>query len=170
MLQTLINRQIEAMEIRLGVPLEYLRFIAAHSRSAFFKFGLFMPLANHHRIVPPEALLVAHLVAVRHQDCGSCVQIAFNMAGKYGVPDAVMRAAWEDRPEALPDGPADAYRFACAVVDQDAEAADALRERIRSRYGDEGLVELSLALATAQVFPIAKRGLGFAESCALVAP
>lgn len=170
MLQTLINRQIEAMEIRLGVPLEYLRFIAAHARSAFFKFGMFMPLAGHRKVVPPDALLVAHLVAVRHRDCGSCMQIAFNMARRYGVPEDVMQAAWQDRPEALPEGPADAYRFARTVVDQDYEAADALRERIRSRYGDEGLVELSLALATAQVFPITKRGLGFAESCALVAP
>jgi hypothetical protein len=32
----------------------------------------------------------------------------------------------------------------------------------------EGLVELALAIASARVFPIAKRALGYATSCTLV--
>jgi len=168
MIQTLINRQIGALEIQLGEPLEYLRYIGAHARRALFKFGLFMPLASHRRVVPVDALSVAHLVASRHQDCGTCVQIALNVAAQNGVPDAVMQAAWQGLPEALLPELADVYRFAVAVVEQDDEAADALRERIRTHYGDEGLVELALAIATAQVFPIAKRGLGFAKSCTLM--
>jgi hypothetical protein len=43
-----------------------------------------------------------------------------------------------------------------------------LRQRIRQRYGNEGLVEMALGIAAARVFPVTKRALGFATSCALV--
>ena len=43
-----------------------------------------------------------------------------------------------------------------------------MRERVRERYGEEGLVELALGIAAARVFPVVKRALGYATSCALV--
>src|SRR5260370_41116536 len=42
----------------------------------------------------------------------------------------------------------------------------ALRERIRLRYGDEGLIEMALAIATCRGFPTIKHALGYAVSCA----
>ena len=45
---------------------------------------------------------------------------------------------------------------------------NALRERIRQRYGDEGLIELALAIAACRTFPVTKRVLGFAVSCSEV--
>ena len=35
-------------------------------------------------------------------------------------------------------------------------------------YGDRGLVELALAIASCRVFPITKRALGYGTSCAAV--
>lgn len=40
--------------------------------------------------------------------------------------------------------------------------------RLRERYGEEGLVELALAIASARVFPVTKRALGYALSCSKV--
>jgi hypothetical protein len=40
---------------------------------------------------------------------------------------------------------------------------------MRLRYGDEGLVELALAIASCRTFPVTKRVLGYAVSCSDVA-
>ena len=167
MIQTFIEKQIAAQEAMLGAPLDYLRHMAKTSLPAFFKFSLFTPLARHQRVVPPSVLMVAHLVASQAQDCGTCVQIAVNLARQHGVSPEVIRTVLADHPNALPDDLRDVYDFSRVVVTQ-APEDEVLRERLRERFGEEGLIELALALATAQVFPIVKRGLGYAKSCALV--
>ena len=62
----------------------------------------------------------------------------------------------------------EAYCFAEAVVTLNGED-DSLRERIRLRYGDEGLIEMALAIASCRVFPVTKRALGYAVSCTAMA-
>ena len=59
---------------------------------------------------------------------------------------------------------ADVYRFAEAVT-QRGENLGELRERARARYGDEGLIELALAIGFSTVFPVVKRALGYPVSC-----
>jgi hypothetical protein len=46
---------------------------------------------------------------------------------------------------------------------------DSLRECIRQRYGDEGLIEMALAIASCRAFPVTKRALGYAVSCSKTA-
>ena len=46
-------------------------------------------------------------------------------------------------------------------------AADTEREAIRERFGDAAVVELSAAVASAQLFPVLKRGMGYSVSCRL---
>jgi hypothetical protein len=43
--------------------------------------------------------------------------------------------------------------------------ADAERESVRRRIGDAGVVELSIAVASAQVFPVLEWGMGYAQTC-----
>ena len=167
MLRRLINRRLDAAERALGgVSVEYLRHVARTSLPAFFKFGLFMPLAAHRRKLPSAAYHVARLVATRHEDCGTCVQIEVNLARKSGVPVETLRAALADRVAELPPDLADVYRFARAIAA--AEDEPDLRARLRTHYGEEAFVELALAIAAARVFPTTKRALGYATSCALV--
>ena len=45
---------------------------------------------------------------------------------------------------------------------------DALRETLRKRYGDRGLIELSYAIASSRIPPTVKRCLGYAKSCSVV--
>jgi len=167
-LRKLIHAGLDSAERTLRVPgsMEYLRAVAGHSRGAFLKFSLFLPLATHRRRLPSAAYHAARLAATRHQDCGTCVQIVVNQARSDGVPAPLLRALLHDRPDDVPPEVAEAYRFARAVVEQ-APDAESLREQVRARFGEEGLVELALGIASAQVFPVAKRALGYATSCTL---
>ena len=78
-----------------------------------------------------------------------------------------MAAVVRRHPEGLPEDLGDVYHFADTVT-QNAPQQDEYRERVRGHYGDEGLVEIALAVAMHRVFPTLKRGLGFAKSCSLV--
>jgi alkylhydroperoxidase family enzyme len=168
MLRRLILARIASGEKELGVPLEYCRFIVRASLRAFFKFLKFLAVDEYRRVLPPGPCYVARIVAVRHEDCGTCVQIAVNQAKKAGVPAEQLRAVLDGKLDGLPEELTEAYRFAEAVVTANGEL-DAWRERIRLRYGDEGLIEMALAIASCRVFPITKRALGYAVSCSAVA-
>lgn len=45
---------------------------------------------------------------------------------------------------------------------------DTLREKLRARYGNRALIELSFAIASARIPPTVKRVLGYAKSCRMV--
>jgi AhpD family alkylhydroperoxidase len=168
MLRWLIGSRLTAAERELGAPVDYLRHILRVSLRAFFKFVKVMPLAGYRRALPAGPYHVARIVATRHEDCGTCVQIEVNLAKKDGVSPEVLQAVLAGNPAGLPEGLADAYRFAEAVVTAGGEEGP-FRERIRARYGEAGLVEMALAIAVCRVFPTAKRALGYATSCANVA-
>lgn len=167
MIRKLILKRLDKEERSLGESLDYVRHLVRTSLPAFFKFALFTPLSQHRRKLPPAPYRVARIVATRDEDCGTCVQIEVNLARKDGVPADVIRAVLNNRPEDLTRELADVYRFAKSVVEASG-GEEELRERMRKTYGEEGLVELALGIAAARVFPVTKRALGYATSCALV--
>ena len=167
MIRKLILKRLDKEERSLGGSLDYVRHILRTSLTAFVKFALFTPLSQHRRKLPPTPYRVARLVATQDEDCGTCVQIEANLARRDGVPAELIRAVLNNRAEELPPELADIHRFAKAVVEASGEE-DELRERLRERYGEEGLVEMALGIAAARVFPVTKRALGYATSCALV--
>lgn len=168
MLRRFILARIAAAEKDLGVPLEYCRYIVRVSLRASFKFAKFLAVDEYRRVLPPAPCYVARIVAVKDADCGTCVQIAVNQAKQAGVPVELLRAVLDGNLDDLPEEARDAYCFATAIVSASGED-DALRERIRLRYGDEGLIEMALAIASCRVFPTVKRALGYAVSCSAMA-
>ena len=40
-----------------------------------------------------------------------------------------------------------------------------IRAQARELWGEEGVIELSLAFATSQVYPVVKTGMGYGEMC-----
>jgi alkylhydroperoxidase family enzyme len=164
---SLISRRLDAAEEFLGESLEYLRHIARTSLSAFFKFALFTPLSQHRKKLPVEAYHVARLVATQDEDCGTCVQIIVNVARREKVPVEILKAVLDARPDDLPPDLRDVYHFAAEVV-KATYMEEEYRGRLRERYGEEGLIELALAIASARVFPVTKRALGYALSCSKV--
>ena len=166
----LFDRVISKQEAELGASLDYLRDIAGTSSSAFLKFGLFAPLAQHRKALSPEVWHLARLGATQVQDCGTCVQIVVNAARADGVAPDVLRTALSGGTpggDALEPDRQLALDYGRAVA-QNGDDVQAAVEAARARFGDDGLVELALAVATAQVFPVVKRGLGRATACALV--
>ncbi|WP_457651567.1 carboxymuconolactone decarboxylase family protein [Rhodocaloribacter sp.] len=167
MLRTLIHRRLDAEAEHLGGSMDYLRHIADTSLSAFFTFMRFMPLARRRRVLPEAAHAVAHLTAARAADCGDCVQIGVTMARRAGVSPEAIRAVLEGRSADLPAPLDDVAAFARAVLHREADP-EPLRERLRARFGDEGLIELGFALASGGVFPVLKRTLGYDTACRLI--
>jgi alkylhydroperoxidase family enzyme len=167
MLYSLIARRLDVAERTLGEPLDYLRFMARSSMRAFLDFAFRSPTAWRRRSLPREAYHVARLAAVRSEDCGPCVQTAVNIALADGVRPELLEIAVGPHPETLDAALAEVYAFAFAVAGNTGDE-ERHREGMRARYGDEGLVELGLAIAGARVYPTLKRALGYAQSCALV--
>jgi alkylhydroperoxidase family enzyme len=168
MLRRIILARIAYAEKNWGVPLDYCKFILRVSFRAFFKFGKFLSVDEYRRVLPAGPFYVARIVAVRDADCGTCVQIAVSQAKQAGISVEVLRTVLDGNLDDLPEDLRDACRFAQAVVTANGDE-DALRERIRGRYGDEGLIEMALAIATCRTFPTIKRALGYAVSCSQVA-
>jgi len=167
MLGFVVRRKIRSAEKRLGEPLDYLREMYACAPGAFWQFAKFAKVAGYRDKLPAAPAHIARLVAVKYQDCGPCVQTAVNLAKEDGVEPAVLKAALEGRVDALPESLRDVYRFAEAVAANTGEE-EPYRERLRHVFGDEAMIELALAIAACQVFPILKRGMGHAKSCSLV--
>ncbi len=168
MLRALIETRITAAERRLGVPADYMRHMLNVSLRSFLKFTKIMPVAEYRRVLPREPYHVARIVAVREEDCGTCLQIEINSAKRDKVKPVIVRAILNAKPDNLPEELADVYRFAEAVVRHTGDE-EIYRERMRELYGEEGLVEMAIAIGICRVFPVTKRALGFAKSCSEVA-
>jgi alkylhydroperoxidase family enzyme len=167
MLGFVVRSKIRSSEKRLGVSMDYLRHMYEHAPDAFWKFNKMMPAVQYRQKLPPAPYHVARLVATRHEDCGPCVQIVVNLAKEDGVEPPILKAALAGRVAELPESLQDVYRFAEAVVTASGED-EQYRERLRKVFGEEALVELALAIATARLFPTLKRALGHAQSCSVV--
>jgi alkylhydroperoxidase family enzyme len=164
----LVRWKIRSAEKKLGEPLDYLREMLDKAPGAFWQFAKVAKASGYRNKLPAAPFHVARLVAVRIQDCGPCVQTVVNLAKADGVEPAVLKAALAGDYDALPESLRDVARFAEAVTGNTGDA-DAYRDRLRAVFGDEGVIELALAIALCQTFPILKRGLGHAKSCSLVA-
>lgn len=164
MIRYMILRKIDSVERRFGVPMDYVRHIIQTSLRSFFKFAKVLGAANYRRVLPTGPYHVARIVSTRDADCGTCLQLEVNEAKRAGLDHKVLRAVVDGNVDALDEESADVYRFAEAVVTANGKDQE-LRERMRLRYGDEGLIELSMAMAVCRFFPVMKRGLGYATSC-----
>lgn len=164
MLRYLIGRQINALEKKLGASLEYLRHVLRVSIGEVLRLRKMGRLANQRKSLPAAPFHVARLVAVMAEDCGDCVKIELTLARQAGVPPEILKAVVESRPSDLPEELGDVYLFAECVAHNSGDM-ETLRSKIRQRYGEAGLVEMSVAMALARTFPSVKRSLGYASAC-----
>ncbi len=164
MLRSILRRSLDNAEARLGAPVDYLRYVAEHDPGAAIKFGLLQPATGHRKVLPPEVYHAARIAATQEADCGTCVQIEVNAARASGVSAPSIRAVLAGEPLTAPE--ADAVAFARMTAGREDPAEP--RQRLLDRFGDRGVVELALAVTTAQAYPTMKRALGFATACALV--
>ncbi len=164
MLRWLIHRRLDAEAKKLGESVDYLHHMVDVSPGAFLRFCCIMPFANSRKVLPRDAWFVSQIVALQDADCGPCLQITVNLARQNGVDPALLHAALDGNCHELPPEMVDVFQFTRAVINSTGDE-DALRETLRRRYGDRGMIELSYAIASSRIPPIVKRCLGYAKSC-----
>jgi hypothetical protein len=161
------RRIIDLMERRLGSDMSYLRALQAASPRGFSRFLKATALARHREAVPIAASHAARLTSLAFEDCGPCVQIGVDQARAAGMTDAAIRAVLSAEPALMCEDVALAHRFARSMLSRSPDLDD-LREAVRSRWGDAGVVDLTLATQGSRLFPMLKLGLGYARSCSQV--
>lgn len=166
MLRWFLRRKLDAEEKKLGESMDYLRHIVDVSPAVFFRFASIMPFANSRKLLPKEAWFGAQIVALQHEDCGPCLQISVNLARQQGVSADLIQMVLDRRYGELTAEIADVCAFTQSVVNGNDD--DTLRDKLRTRYGDRALIELSFAIASARIPPTVKRVLGYAKSCRTV--
>jgi alkylhydroperoxidase family enzyme len=167
MLRWLIRRKLDAEEKKLGASVDYLRHVVDVSPALFLRFASILPFANSRKVLPKEAWFVAQIVGTQAEDCGTCVQITVNLARQSGVNPALLRAALAGNCDEMSPEMVDVLQFTRSVIAATGDE-DALRETLRKRYGERGLIELSYAIASSRIPPTVKRSLGYAKSCSVV--
>jgi alkylhydroperoxidase family enzyme len=167
MVRRLIDWQLTRFERKLGGSLDYVRFVVRTSLGAFLRLTKLLAFSNCRRAAPVDAFHTACLVASHAENCGTCLQIGVNMAIQDGMCADHVRAVIEGRPGDLPDDLAEVYAFADGVLGRRPDL-DTLREQVRGRLGDRGIVELAFGIAAARSFPTIKWALGYATSCTRV--
>ena len=167
MLRGIILNRLAAAERALGEPLDYLRYVVRASTALFLRIAYLSPVHWKRKRLPADAYYTAVIVACRHEDCGTCVQTVVNLARQDGVAAEKLRTVLDRRPAALGADVEAVYRFATAVLENTGEEGE-FREALSERYGDEGIVELAMAITRGRFYPTLKRSLGYATSCALV--
>src|SRR5271170_7342900 len=110
MLRWLINRKLNAEEKNLGESIDYIRHIVDVSPAAFLRFCSILPFANSRKTLPKDAWFVAQIVALQHEDCGTCLQIGVNLARKSGVEPTLIRATLDGDCDAMAPEMADVIR------------------------------------------------------------
>jgi hypothetical protein len=137
------------------------------SPAAFSGFMKGTALARHRIAAPLEASEAARLVGVLAEDCGPCVQIVVDMARENGMADAQIEAVIKGDLAAMQEDTALGYRFARAIVERLPEA-NSLREHVRARWGDKGVLDLTLNVQISRLYPMIKLGMGYAKNCTMV--
>ena len=164
MFKALARRMLRAYRTRYGYDTSYLDLMLQETPSAFFKFALIMGVAQHRKVVPLDAYFAAKLVGAMAEDCGPCTQLVVDMAREAGMPDHKIEAVLTADAIAMTADTVLGYRFARAVVTRSPDDGD-IREAVRARWGESGVIELTLALQFGRIFPMIKAGLGHGAAC-----
>jgi alkylhydroperoxidase family enzyme len=167
MLKFLARLGLKSFSKRYGYDVGYMRYMLDASPSAFFKFAKLTALARHNEVAPRDAFFTAKLVGAIAEDCGPCVQLVVNMSREAGVAADQIEAVLKRDRAAMNADTALGFQFADAVVRR-APSADEVRETVSAEWGDAGVVDLALAVQAGRIYPMVKRALGFAKTCARV--
>ncbi|HRD44921.1 MAG TPA: hypothetical protein PLF78_00400 [Caulobacter sp.] len=168
MLKALLRRRIAAFEKAWTYNAGYMRELLDKGGAwTLLRFGLVASL-GHGKTAPREAIAAAGIVGTLSGDCGPCTQISVDMATAGGVRPEVLRAVLAGDRLAMGDAAGLAWDLARAVLDRNLADADECRDEIARRWGDAAVIDIALALTTAQMYPTVKYALGHGRACTRV--
>lgn len=164
MIRAFLTTWLDRFERTWGYDASYMRQVLAARPASAMKFALVSSMASP-KDAPPAALAAAGIAGTMAEDCGPCAQLGVDMAIAGGVAPAVVRAIVAGDEAAMGEEAAIAWRFARASLARDLTAADAARDAVVTRFGERGLVALSLALTASRMYPTLKYALGYGRAC-----
>jgi hypothetical protein len=164
MLSWISRRILRSMSQRYGYDTSYLDMMLDQSRSAFFKFAPLMFASRHREVVSVDASFAAKITGTLAEDCGPCTQLTVDMALEAGMPKQQVEAVLRRDISAMNSETVLGFRFADAVIRRSADD-DACRDAVRARWGERGVIDLTMALQMGRMFPMVKAGLGYAREC-----
>jgi len=158
------RRMLRAYSKRYGYNTSYLEMMLRQSPSAFFKFASVAKAAAHREVVPIEMSFAAKLTGAMAEDCGPCTQLCVDMALEAGMAKDQIEAVLRRDVRAMTAAVALAFQFADAVVHRSPED-EAFRQAVHARWGEKGVIDLTMALQMGRLFPMIKLALGYAKEC-----
>ena len=156
MIRWLLHKRITAFERRWAHDCVYLHRIAQISPLTAAKVTLL-------RSQPPPGALpfgayaAARITATLAAECGSCLSLAIDMCEADGFPRSSVEAIMAGKEPVMAPDVRLGYRFANAIVQRNAEASARLGADIRGRWGDKAHLAMSMAVASAGLYPSLKR-------------
>jgi hypothetical protein len=165
MLKWFIRRKLAAFEKEFGYDASYMRHVLDTDFGAFMKFARATSIGNHRKDVPIDVHYAVGCVGILRADCGPCAQLGVTMALRRGVPGATIARILRGKEEDMTEPTRLGVRFARAVFDRDAVAADEARAELEARYGKRAVISLGLAMCASQLYPTFKWALGFGHTC-----
>jgi hypothetical protein len=138
--------------------------VLKESPSAFFKLAPLMKASAHREIVPMATSFAAKLAGALGEDCGPCTQLCVDMALEAGMAKDQIEAVLRRDIRAMTPDVLLGFQFADAVMHHSMED-DIYRDAVRARWGDKGVIDLTMALQMGRLFPMLKLGLGYAKEC-----
>lgn len=164
MLSWIARRALRSMSQRYGYDISYLDMMLDASPSAFFKFAPLMFASRHREVVSLDASFAAKITGALAEDCGPCTQLTVDMALEAGMPTEQIGAVLRRDPSAMNSETVLGFRFADAVLHRSGDE-DTCRDAVRARWGEKGIIDLTMALQMGRTFPMVKAGLGYAREC-----
>ncbi len=163
MFGALMTYLIKLTEKRTGVEAPYAYHLRDVFPSRLWRYSMIQVVGGNRKFTPADVYHAAGMAAAMVEDCGACVQIHVNLALQDGVSADVLRALVAKRLDQAPATAALGFRYGEAIAT--GATADDLREEIRAKWGEHGLIELAFTIATARFYPAVKRGMGYAHTC-----
>ena len=162
MITAWLKRKFDAMGREFDYDVSYMHELADADPAALRKFAFAMSFFTQPPKVPISAFWAAKLFACKRADCGPCLRLVIDMAGRAGIDQTQIRDILIATP-AEPDA-ALGQAYAAAVLDNAPDLAE-LIDTIEQKWGKKGLASMSTAVMSGQFFPMFKRGFGHGIAC-----
>jgi alkylhydroperoxidase family enzyme len=167
MISWMIRRSLNKFEREFGYDATYLREVLEVSPEAMIRFSSVGAISSYRRDLPLDVYHAAKITAALHADCGPCAQLVTTFAERDGVDPEVLRAVVRGEAERLAEPVRLAVAYANAVLSRSMEI-DVVREQLEARYGARGVISLSFAIMSSQLYPTLKYALGHGKTCVAV--
>ena len=158
---------LEGFQAHYDYDTSYMKEMLKENPEAYATFEAFLPMANFVKNTPKEVLYVVKLTSMKNEDCGACLQLNVDMAVEAGVEKEIIKEVVFNEGKNLSSTLKEVYDFTLLVANN--QSIDTiLYDKITTTYSKDILVEISLAIASAKIFPTIKRVLNDFRSCSMI--